>query len=84
MSLKTAIIVRAELLEIIWLEACAPVGINATMQNYKRERTYGNNTQRGFSKEQEKGRERLSGFRGLRIKTQVEKPKKYTPGRLRD
>jgi hypothetical protein len=53
------------------------------MQNYKRERTYGNNTQRGFSKEQEKGR-RLSGFTGLRIKTQAEKPKKYTPGRLRD
>jgi hypothetical protein len=54
------------------------------MQNYRRERTYGNNTQRGFSKEQEKGRGRLSGFRGLRIKTQVEKPKKYTPGRLTD
>jgi hypothetical protein len=39
------------------------------MQKYKRERTYGNNTQRGFSKEQQKGR-RLSGFTGLRIKTQ--------------
>jgi hypothetical protein len=53
------------------------------MQSYKRERTYGNNIQRGFSKEQERSRG-LSGFIGLRIKTQVEKPKKYTLGRLRD
>ena len=48
-----------------------------------RERTYGNNTKRRLSKEQERlGGKRLggdlSGFTRLRIKTQVAKPKKYT------
>jgi hypothetical protein len=58
------------------------------VQNYKRERTYGNNPQRGLSKEQERWRQRkrgnLSGFTRLRIKTQVAKPKKYTLGSSRD
>jgi hypothetical protein len=89
LSRKTVIIAQREPLEIIWLEVCAPVGSNATVHNCGRQRTYGNNTQRGFSKEQERrGGERRRGdyraSRGLRIKTQVQKPKKYTPGRLRD
>jgi hypothetical protein len=82
MSLRTAIIVLAELLEIIWLEACAPVGINATMQNYKRGRTYGNNTQRGFSKEQEKGGGKTIGLQGTKNKDSSGETKKIYTGEV--
>jgi hypothetical protein len=63
---------------------CAPVGSNATMQSYERQRIYDNSTQRGFPKNKRRGGGGLPGFTRLRIKTQVDKPKKYTLGRFRD
>lgn len=68
-------------MEIIWFKACVPVGSNATMQNYKRERTYGNNTQRGFSKEQEKGEETI-GLHGTKNKDSSGETKKIYTGEV--